>query len=383
MIQSTDKVALLCTSPSKGGLEMYTLNLSTWLQERKHEVIIVAQRNSFLHKEAQKARIKVRVVNKKTQYLCFPTAYKLSRILAEEKITNTLIMSSKDIDLGAFTKAFFKPDLTLFYMQQMQLGIIKKTPYFDWKFSKLDRWYAPLQWLHDQVRENTNISEDKLKIVPVTIDSSRFTNNPLSKEEARKKLNLPEDAFLIGFVGRIDSQKKPDLILRAFERIRQYALRGEPVHLVVVGEKNQGAGDQHDFADNFEEMVEKSTQRKAIHRFPFINNIQNMFKALDVFVMATDKETIGLVTLEAMASGAIVIGANNGGTPDLLGYGECGYIFESNNEEDLAVAMTKAYQNKNSQEKMSQDAKSRVIDHFDKDIACKMLLEDLSYFTKN
>ena len=371
------KLALLCSSPSKGGLEMYTLNLATWLQEKKHDITIIAQRNSFLLKEAKKARIKTRTINKKTQYTCIPTAYKLSKILVEEKIDNVLIMSSKDIDLGAFTKSLFFKNLNLLYMQQMQLGIVKKTPYFDWKFSKLNRWYAPLTWLYEQVKKNTNIQEKQLRIIPVTIDSDRFMNNPLSKEEAREKLNLPKKGFLIGFIGRIDSKKRPDLILRAFERVRQYELKGEPLHLIVVGEKNQGAGDEHAFADNFEEMIEESTQRQAIHRFPFINNVQNMFKALDAFVMATDKETIGLVTLEAMASGTIVIGADNGGTPDLLDYGKCGHIFKSGDERDLASAMTNAYKLRDQHELMSQNAKKRVLNNFDKDIACQRIIDDI------
>ena len=286
-------------------------------------------------------------------------------------------MSSKDIDMAAYTKTFFTPEVKLMHMQQMQLGIEKKGIYFDWKFSKLDRWYSPLPWLYEEVKAKTNIPEEKIKIVPVTIDSSRFLNNSISKEQAREKLGLPKDQFLIGYVGRIDSRKRPDLVFKAFESIKKQSLKDDNLGFVVVGERNQGAGDEHDFADKFEYMIQSSDYKSSIHRMKFIKNVQDLFKALDAFVMATDKETFGLVTVEAMATGTIVIGADTGGTYELLDYGNCGFVFKSGDEKSLSESIMRAYNEQDKLDTIRQKARDRVINNFDKKVACQKIAEDL------
>ena len=52
--------------------------------------------------------------------------------------------------------------------------------------------------------------------------------------------------------------------------------------------------------------------------------------------MASKAETVGMVTLESLASNTPVIGSNAGGTIELLQNGKLGYLFEPENSESLA-----------------------------------------------
>lgn len=51
--------------------------------------------------------------------------------------------------------------------------------------------------------------------------------------------------------------------------------------------------------------------------------------------MATQAETFGAVTIEAMASEIPVLGTNSGGTPEILENGKLGFLYEPNNQKSF------------------------------------------------
>jgi glycosyltransferase involved in cell wall biosynthesis len=72
---------------------------------------------------------------------------------------------------------------------------------------------------------------------------------------------------------------------------------------------------------------------------PFRKDIVTFYKAVDACLMASKAETVGMVTLESLASGTPILGSNAGGTPEILDGGKFGILFETQNSESLATAM--------------------------------------------
>ncbi|MBI1837875.1 MAG: glycosyltransferase family 4 protein [Flavobacteriia bacterium] len=68
----------------------------------------------------------------------------------------------------------------------------------------------------------------------------------------------------------------------------------------------------------------------------FNNQITDYYHAIDGLINATNSETVGMTTIEALAFGLPVIGSNSGGTKEILENGKYGLLFEPNNESDLA-----------------------------------------------
>ena len=52
-----------------------------------------------------------------------------------------------------------------------------------------------------------------------------------------------------------------------------------------------------------------------------------------------------MVTLEALSFGVPVVGSNSGGTPELLGNGDLGYLFKPNNPKSLSIQLKNAFEN--------------------------------------
>jgi glycosyltransferase involved in cell wall biosynthesis len=61
--------------------------------------------------------------------------------------------------------------------------------------------------------------------------------------------------------------------------------------------------------------------------------------------MASKAETFGMVTVESIAAGTTVIASNAGGSPEILGFGRLGLLFEPMNASSLAAQMTNFMEN--------------------------------------
>ena len=88
-----------------------------------------------------------------------------------------------------------------------------------------------------------------------------------------------------------------------------------------------------------ERKIEQYQVKDRVFIRPFMKEMDVFFSSIDALLMATKAETFGMVTLEALAFGVPVIGSNAGGTPELLGQGKFGILFETLNPIDLARAM--------------------------------------------
>ena len=61
-----------------------------------------------------------------------------------------------------------------------------------------------------------------------------------------------------------------------------------------------------------------------------------MISLADVMLLPSEKESFGLVALEAMACGVPTIGSNAGGIPELITHGETGYLADVGDTDTMA-----------------------------------------------
>ncbi|WP_302579573.1 glycosyltransferase family 4 protein [Clostridium saudiense] len=81
------------------------------------------------------------------------------------------------------------------------------------------------------------------------------------------------------------------------------------------------------------------SQEKYVVFLGQVNDMIMLRKKMDVELVCSKSEAFGRVTVEAMMGGMLVIGANTGGTPELINNGENGYLYEQGNPIALADIM--------------------------------------------
>jgi glycosyltransferase involved in cell wall biosynthesis len=161
-----------------------------------------------------------------------------------------------------------------------------------------------------------------------TIDAQTF--RPERRDLFFRRLNKWDHKFVLLHVGRLAAEKGVHRILEAF-RIAQGLLPVGSVRLVIAG----GGPD------------EAALRRAAPPEVTFLGVLDHkralpeLYASADAFVFASLTETLGLVVLEAMASGLPVIATPAGGVADHLRDGENGLAFGANDVDAMAHAMVR------------------------------------------
>ena len=331
------KLAYLCSSISWGGLEMNQLRNAIWMKKRGISVCILSLNNSPLFIEAKKNNLNTIAIKKHKKYYDFTAAYKLSLLIKKEKISHLIIRNTKDISIAASIKFLLGKNIFTAYFMEMQLGVKKKNIFHTIRFKGIDLWSCPLFFLSEQVKNKTFFNKKKIKVIGSGIDLSLIKIN--KRIDARNALNLPINPFIIGLPGRIDPQKGQKLLLNAFKGITQLN-----IHILLMGNITLDEGNKYE--NEIMSIVNNNSWTKKIHIRSHQSDMSNFYSSIDCMIMASKAETFGMVTLEAIAHNVPVIGSNAGGTPELLGYGKFGYLFESENPNSLSDKIKEAYQKK-------------------------------------
>jgi glycosyltransferase involved in cell wall biosynthesis len=134
--------------------------------------------------------------------------------------------------------------------------------------------------------------------------------------EFRDSLQIPADAKVLLFLGRLSSKKSPDLLLKAFADVcnRQTALR-ESLHLVFAGPDEAGMSAK---------LGDSATQlglQTRVHVGPALSGDAkwSAYRDADIFVLPSQNENFGNTAAEAVAAGTPVILTDQCGIAPLLG----------------------------------------------------------------
>jgi glycosyltransferase involved in cell wall biosynthesis len=134
----------------------------------------------------------------------------------------------------------------------------------------------------------------KISVIPNGLEVDEFAYDPQARRQVREQFDIPADAYVIGALGRVDSNKRVAMTIEAAA-----PLLGERCRMLVIGR-----GDELP-------RLEATAKSLGVADWVIFGGYQAdsraMLSAFDLYVAASEQETFGLAVLEALASGLPVL----------------------------------------------------------------------------
>lgn len=175
--------------------------------------------------------------------------------------------------------------------------------------------------------------------------------------------NRPSDRLKLLYVGRVTREKGLEYLLKAASSL------DFPYSLTIAG------GGEVEY---YSKMAQRLRCNANFTGWVENRKIPHLFRENNVLVLPSIttpywKEQLGMVLIEAMSTGRIVVGSNSGAIPEVVG--NAGFIVPEKTVEPLAKTFKKIHQSTNIFETMPKKARSRVEKYFDLKKNTKALME--------
>ena len=156
--------------------------------------------------------------------------------------------------------------------------------------------------LHEAMAEEIKemFGVDEVSVIRNGIDLDRFRNVAVSKEEKRRQLGIPEDAYVIGQVGRFTYQKNPEFTVMLFNELVK---KNKNARLLLIGRGQEEAR----LRNQIRELGLEDKAKMLVSR----DDIPELLKTLDVFILPSRFEGFGIVLVEAQAAGIPCVVSDN------------------------------------------------------------------------
>lgn len=148
--------------------------------------------------------------------------------------------------------------------------------------------------LHDDMRKEINemFGVNNTVVIRNGIDFKQFQNIAESKDEIRKNIGIPINAYVIGHVGRFSFSKNHDFLIDIFVEVYR---KNTNAFLLLIG--------VGELMCSIKEKIEKLHLSKRVLILSHRGDIPRLLKVMDIFVFPSKFEGFGIVLIEAQTAG--------------------------------------------------------------------------------
>lgn len=354
--KSNKNILEICMSPDLGGLELYMAKTALSL-DKAFSLTAVLNTNSKLESYF-KDKVEYEVIDKKSNIFMFGSAKKLAQIIDEKDIDLIHLHWTKDIPFVVLAKLLSKKKPKIVQSRHMTMTRYKDDFYHNFLYKNIDLILAVTEQVKEQLLEFIPSKvRPKLEVLYVGSDELR----------EQESFTLQSRGFNIGMVGRINRDKGQYLLIEAVSLLRK---KGLDVYAHIVGNPMKES-----YLKELQEKVQELNLEDRVFFLGFVKNPQAFYKACDVVVLASKRETFGLVLVEAMKAGVSIIGSNSGGVVEIIEDKKSGLLFESQNAQSLADAIELLYHDEALRNSLAKEGQKRSNEQFSNALQFPKLIE--------
>jgi glycosyltransferase involved in cell wall biosynthesis len=190
---------------------------------------------------------------------------------------------------------------------------------------------------------------ESVRVVLNGIDHKAFRRDRALEPEARHELGLADTDFVVGAVGRVEPQKRFDLLLEAVAALRP---RHPRVKLIIAG-----AGSR---LEELRDHARRLNLGEACQLLGNRTDIARLHHAFNLFVQSSDYEGTPNAVLEAMAFESPVVATSAGGTAEIVRHGIDGVVVPPGDWRPLAAAIEAVLADRGAARTRAASARRRV-----------------------
>ena len=349
------RVLQLSSAQTFGGGERHLADLANTLAARGHEVYVVVRSNSALLTELKVPDENINIMPLRNA-LDARSASALSRLVSNKKIEIVHAHMAADYPLAAYAIRR-NPQARLVVTRHLlfPLNRLHKIT-----LAHVSRVIAVSHAVARELRTQGLIAPEKVTVVYNGIDLKKIeaARRRFVRDEFCRRWNLPAERRLVGSIGTLTVLKGHEDFLKAAAKIKE---RFSEAFFIVSGTESSATQEYLRRLERLTHQLGLSADMRVIGR---MQDISELYCALDVFVSASHSESFGLAIVEAMASGAPVVATQTEGAKEILRNGATGLLVPIGGVEGMAEAVNNLLANKQLREKIAANAQADAQQRF-------------------
>lgn len=247
---------------------------------------------------------------------------------------------------------------------------------FLWIYKRQKTRFITKSELASEYLISKGLNKDNISTIGVGIDTEM-----LSCEKADLNNNVynsisEEKGLKILYIGKIEPRRDVAMTVEIVRRIKR---KFANVKLYIIGSGRE------EYVQKIKNDIIKSNLKDNVIWESSIEQkyLGEIYKMADIFLLPTEYEIFGMVLLEAMYYGLIVLTTNNGGAKTLIRNGKNGYVLDKNDINSWVKVIENYVYNRSNFEVVKEEAKRTVENKFTWDKLANKFIEEYGRLTKN
>jgi glycosyltransferase involved in cell wall biosynthesis len=292
------KIAHIILTSQNGGAEQAFIDYSVALKNLGHEILAIIKNDAPYAAEVENLGITVKKVPNKLGFYDIFTVKKIHEILKEFNADAVIAHAGRSTVLARRAIVKIKNKKTFLIAVNHSMNV-KRSIGADIILSVNKEIF--LRTI------NAGQSETKSFVIQNAIDLS-------DAPKVASKIDLQnKETIILGGMGRLDIAKGFYFTIKAIKKLEDFTKANNLNKKFVF--KLAGSGVQEDYLRN---LVKELNIESQIEFLGWMKNKKGFFESIDIFVMSSERETFGLVVLEAMKFCKPIISTDADGPKEFL-----------------------------------------------------------------